>query len=291
MRFVIRAAAAALCVFVVSGCVTRPAHWGPQKDLPRPLATEMTVEVRVPSEEIAVHVMPGNAAMYGGGLLGVLIQTSVDSARARGAEGRVAQIRDAMAGNDYREISRQLVEQHLDRSLVAPVLDLELLTASLEQQRLDATLGSRRNVMVLEHDYYFEAAFGHIQVELVARIGDRVVDGRRMNEENMRYYNRFYYTVPLPEAETVRGRDDRAEAWYAMGAEAIDAIVREGMRETIAMLNHDLAGGQGEAEGPRVRYVNRANSGFGTTMTRNGRADRVWVRERSAPFLHSVPAP
>lgn len=285
------AAVAAVCALMASGCVSTPEHWGPQAELPKPLAATMPVEVRVVSEEIAVHVPAGNAMAYGGGLLGVLVQTAVDNARAKGAEGRVAEIRDLMAGNDYRTVSREMVENHLDRGLVAPELDIETRGDSIQQQLAAGELTTRRDVMVIEHDYYFHEQFQHVQVELVARIGDRVVDDKRMNEENMRYYNRFYYTAPLPGVDSIRGRDERAEAWFALGADAIDAMIRDGMRETVEMLNHDLAGARGETQGTRTQIYTRGITGYGPAVGRNARGDRVWVRERNVPFLHSVSAP
>ena len=286
-------AAAALCAVFVSGCANTAStsHWGPQPDLPRPLAAEMPVEVRVGASEIAVHVAPGNAMAYGGGLLGVLVQTAVDSSRARGAEGRVAQIRDMLVGNDYRQVSGELVEAHLDRGLVAPVLHVETSNATIEQQRAAGDLATRRNVMVIEHDYYFNDQFTHLQVELIARIGDRVVVDRRVNEENMRYYNRFQYTAPLPGGAAIRGRDERAEAWFALGGEAIDGMIREGLRQTIEMLNYDLAGAQGEVRGERTAYVDRGLTMRGVAVKRDEGEGRVWVRGSRAPSLHSVPAP
>lgn len=271
------------------GCASGPEHWGPQPDLPRPLAQQMDVELRVPTEEIGVAVAQGDAMAAGGGLIGVLVQSAVDGVRARGAEQRVAEIRNQLVGNDYREVSREAVETHLDRSLVAPDLAVTLSTQSVEQELAAGELADRRNVMVLEHTYYFDEHFSFVQVQLGASLGDRRIDRNRVREENMRFYNRYYYTVPLADLDNIPKREDRVAAWATGGPEVIDAAIRDGMRETIQMLNYDLAAAPEQAGTERTPARRAEIPVQVLEVKRDG--DRMWGRERYSPFLHSLPTP
>lgn len=285
-----RAAVAACIVMAFAGCAAS-GKLGPQAGWSYPLAEQATVELRMPREEIGVHVPQSNPGVYGGGLLGVLIAVSVDSARANSAEERVAEIRNLLAGIDYRARSRAAFDAHFDQRLLAPSVEVLMLNESEAESVAAKRAEPRQDLLVVQHDYYFLRDFETLRVALHARLGDRVAVKNGLRTPQVDYVNSLYYDFRLPAGSAADSPEERAGAWLALGGERIDAMIEEGLAGTVQMLTHELAGGPGETAGERIKLPMSDANGTARAVVVREQDGRRWARFQNTRQLASVPAP
>lgn len=285
-----RAICSVLLMTALAGCAAS-GKLGPQSGWTYPLAEQATVELRLPREEIGVHVPQSNPGVYGGGLLGALIATAVDSSRANKAEERVAEIRNQLVGQDYRLAASEAFNAHFDRVLLAPQVEVLALNESEAESIAAKRAPPRADLLLVQHDYYFLRDFSTLRVELHARLGDRVTVNNRERVPEVRYVNSIYYDFQLPPGNAANKPEERAAAWLALGGERIDSMIREGLSGTVQMLSHELAGGPGESTGQKIKLPMSDFDGDTNAVVVHELGERRWARFHNTRQLASVPAP
>src|SRR5688572_7316143 len=157
---------ALLCASLAAGCAQSP-H--------RPLAaersaiksTEVVESVRQPELYAQINVSNVSAAL-GGGLIGALIDSSVNSSRASDAEGTVRPLRDALLGFDFDDT----LKQDLARELAS----VQWLAASgvrvnkdVSNKAIDGILAKSEAgaVLFVTADYNLSADFSKLHVSAI----------------------------------------------------------------------------------------------------------------------------
>lgn len=275
-------------VLALAGCAAGT-QLGPRPGMSYPLAAQAAVEVRVHRDEIGVQVPVSNPGVYGGGLIGALVAVAVDSSRANKAEERVARMRDLLAGQDYREASLAAVQAGLRYDLLAPVHSTVMIAESEQQSRTAERLQPSQGLFLIAHDYYFLHDFSVLRVHLHARLADREMKKGKLDLGEIRYMNTLYYDFLLPGAPDKLKPEERAGLWLQQGAEALDAMVREGLAGTVEMLNHELAGAPGEVRGERAQVQLTDMQAIPRAHVVKTHGNREWVRVDARRILASVP--
>lgn len=146
-----------------------------------PLVPRMRVEVLLRDESIDMQVKGSNAMMFGGGLIGALIQVGVDSSRRKSAAAATADIRARVGELPLGEWIVDAVNRKLDRTVFAHELDIvpmRLPKGELLQRR---DLPAQSCVLILESEFCFDPEGKQLKVDINITIENRIsVDGRTL---------------------------------------------------------------------------------------------------------------
>ncbi len=222
MLYVHRSTLCALAVAVVaalSGCASTKTI----SEVGFPLS-ESDVYITAYQNELDTEASSTNPGAAGGGVLGVLIASTIDSTRNRRAEEAVAELRDSLI--DFAiadEFSRKIVESELPQqvSLIAPRILTDEPTADFQHDRDFIDI---RPAVRLSND------LSALEVSILIR------EFELTNREQPRFSGfgqQYIFVHALPQPEGGRSRTDYAEAWLALGVEAIERLIVFGMDAAI----------------------------------------------------------
>ena len=218
---------------------------------------DSVVYITATQKELETETSATNPGAAGGGLLGVLIASSVDSTRNRRAEEAVVELRDAMI--DF-EISGEFVRK-IKASEVTEQLSLLTPQVIAEEPGADATHGQ---------DFVELHPFVRLSNELRALHVGLWIREYELND-NMEprfagFAHGYTYVYSIPEPDSGRSREDYAEAWLELGVETIQEQILFGMNQTILAAQSHIQEGDLELEdSARYRipeYSSRVNYDF-----------------------------
>lgn len=220
-------------LFVVSAWLSGCATTQSISDVGFPL-DDSALYVSATQSELATASSSTNPMAAGGGLLGVLIVHGIDSSRNRRAEEAVAELRDAL-------LDFPIADEFVHR-LQASGLPGQL-------SRLDPTILTETPASDFAHTRDFIELHPKVQLAndlaaLEVSIWIRRFELNNRNQPRFAGFAQGYKFVhPLPEPDNGTSRADYAEAWLAMGPEAIEALIRQGMDLTIDAASYHVGNG------------------------------------------------
>jgi hypothetical protein len=287
------------------------AHAAPLPKLRAPLKDEAkasTVVLYVQQTEVAVDDPYVGAP--GGGLLGALIGSAIESKMARNRQAAVGPVRDAMLDFGFEQQLQAALQRHLPRSLVAD--DAQFLVVRSEQEWRDHLRRvTPSNVLLVTARYAFEQNFEMAYVHAIASLQradkplpDEATFEALPNRKKRKlaptllhtgsYYSAFVTHSPYQKqarADGDAGFEHNAKQWTQDGAEPLRASFAAGIEEVAALVEREAAAGLPKADGKvramiphsvlpsNSRKLPRLEAGAGRSLLQD-KFDLYWVDDR-----------
>jgi hypothetical protein len=283
----------ALAVTFLSGCTT-PVRVPISSDSRTQLG-EVKGIVGLQQQEIGTEINPSNvSAAMGGGLIGGIVDASIDDARAKKAEAAVKPVRDALI--DYQPGNVLAVD--LQKALAAVPgaspshIDVrQVVDPNTTSGWINAPGGASVLLVTLRYKLSFD--FKSMIVSAVVSLhpaGGRLagITQTKAGLPPLVYYNMFSSINILPGVTGPQSPDGMVTLWAADGGRQAQAVLNTGLQELAAMIAYDFtapAPPQGELykapEGAEKHFgiaeYGANNVGFQGYIEH--KADgRVWVR-------------
>ena len=233
-----------LIVSFFSGCATaiRVPLSGAEKQV-----TSSQVVVGLRSQEIATDIHPSNvSAVTGGGLIGAIVDTSIDHSRAKDAEKAVIPLRNALVGYDLGQdfsdaLRAELAKIDWLKNVSVDTRHLpnnKALTAWVKDANTDV-------VLVADTDYRLTPDFDAITLRVVVSLHAHAPALAKNAIEKdylppVLYFNVFATTIPLPVAIAKGKLDECATFWAADGGKLAREALGQAIPELAKMLAFDL---------------------------------------------------
>jgi hypothetical protein len=209
-------------------------------------STESVVGLR--QQEIAADIARSNvSAATGGGLIGAIIDASVENSRAKKAEGVIVPVRDALVGYEPGAVLAEALRQELtslawlkhDAVVVRQAPDNKSLPGWIEKSTRDA-------VLFVSTDYRFTPAFDAVVVTASVSVHPRTGPLKsaiktKPGLPGLIYSNAFSISLPMPDLPA--GKLTPAEAcklWAADKGEKVRRVLDECFTELPKMIAFDL---------------------------------------------------
>lgn len=226
----LRVVVTALCVLTLVGCATSS---------PIPLKLEAFARIQstrahiaIPQEEINVEVVRSTSGAAAAGILGALIDVSVEANRANKANLMIEPVRKQLADLDFRA--------EFDKKFRAALVDLPALKinqAEVTSQPYSVeTLSHLRSstpqdsLLTMSVDYKLSSDYRILIVSGLVTLWQR-------GQEEAQYLGSYrYFSAPI----SSKSGETAVRAWANNNAESIRAALREGLSETIRMLKLDF---------------------------------------------------
>jgi len=214
------------------------------------------VVLGVAQKEIIGEILPAGPA--GGGILGAIIEVSINASRATAAEAAIVPVRDQLLNFNAEEHLQGAVKR-----LVMPIswvgngsLALsKIVTVAEYDKRLTAS--EKNAVLILTVAYSLSPDFKNVKVYCTANLFPNTDELRKMQFDlyrsnstinqadaiktsmfNALYHNTLTYSKPLD--VTVTDLNGAAAAWAANNGSKVNAALNEGVEAIVAMLALDL---------------------------------------------------
>ncbi len=217
--------------------------------------TATDVIAPISESEIYVFVPNSNAgAVSGGGLLGVLIDVTIDNIRTGKAEKAVKPLRDSLVGFDFDAATRgalnahlaQVTWMHAGNARVLKEVTNDRLDAALTESTASATLftivdyhlsNDSDDLLVTVHAFMFPNSDA-----LKALVNKPSSSKVKSALANAIYRNVIVYETRLDDATS--DRDHNIALWSARNGAAAREALTEGLDKVSGILASDISGGQ-----------------------------------------------
>lgn len=254
------------------------AKFTPPGEFPR---ESLDVDVWIMHPEVDVDGHNTNPMVAGGGLLGALITTAIDSNMSKKDAARITPIRDLLLDWPLVPHIRAAVEEGLRRDGLARELRIEFHDTDLASRARAGEKPSLPRLLRLDIGARFDARFDTLQVSITYdyREFKAVKKGRihRVMGRPMRT-GTVSFLVRAPVIAS-RKEDDRVASWVAMGSEGLIAHLQDGLDQVMRLLNHELRLERKEPRGKRVEIGGRKGLNLGTWVYEDDRY--IWGRAAS----------
>ena len=246
------------------------------------------VDVRsvVVQDEIIAKADPSTiSAATGGGLIPALIDASITRARQERLQTAMESFYAVVEDYDFRSEYWPQLRTHLQENYPLKVVKITTTPrtlASKELQQIIPNLAPNEGYLSLLTEYYFSTDLRAVSVSTMAQLWTK-------NAQQPVYKNRVtYQSSPLGS-----GGEQSALAWSENHGQVFYEKLKEGIRETLAMLSLDIDNNSlpAKPEQINIKYNFGGNSPGnkqsiqGTVIARRG--DRVIIRD-SIGYLYSV---
>ncbi|MGY6631026.1 MAG: hypothetical protein ACXIUL_08465 [Wenzhouxiangella sp.] len=209
-----------VAALLLSGCAT------PSKTISEtgfPLENS-EVYILASQNELSTEASSTDPMAAGGGLLGVLIVSAVDSSRNRRAEEAVTELRDslidfAIADEFLLRMEQAGLAEQL--STTQPIVLREAITADPE----------RAQFIQVSPTVQLNNELSALEIVLWIRVMETRNNGMPKAGP---FWQGYKFIHPMPEPESGRGREDYAEAWLALGPDQLKTLITTGMDVTVA---------------------------------------------------------
>lgn len=197
----------------------RPRDWNALQEAGRTIEGGRSVLVTVAQPEIAGAITPSNVTgAMGGGLIGAMIDTSIQARRASNAEVGITPIRATLFDFDVDEMAIQTSRAVTDR---LPWFQPQTLTFSRDSSpyALNAALDAAPTSQVAFFEYAYDITpdFGTLRVSVVISLANKAQGSLRQPEQrllarNLAYHQSITSWVQLPNPTTP---EENALRWAA----------------------------------------------------------------------------
>jgi hypothetical protein len=238
MYQVSRLVVTALCVLIVAGCATSSPIVAKPEAVARIQSTR--AHIVVPQEEINVFVPHGSAAgagAAGAGLVGLgvglIIDASVEAKRADKANRLIerSQLGDFDFRSEFNKKFRSSLNDLSALKIEQAEVASEAYSADIHKHLL--TTMSQDSLLVMAIGYQLSVDYRSLVVNGTATLWQR-------GQEEAQYLGKYsYYSAPI----SSKSGETAVKAWAENKAEALRAALREGIGETIRMLQLDFVSG------------------------------------------------
>jgi hypothetical protein len=268
-----RRAALGLVIVVMAGCASQPRHFLDPAD--RSPAGGRDAVVLVPQGEIKTLIVASQAGAAFG-LVGAIIDVSVNQHRANAAEKSITPLRTALIDYHFDQqalAATQATVSKMDWLAVHNTSFSKDVSKENTNSILDKSTSSE--VLFVSYSYALSADFTTMQVDARFTISPRVAPkgqsaDSRLKLENAAYSENFTYLVPLAGAsEDVadncrRWSDNNAEiARRALdqGIGGVNALAERGLAQTSGDVEKLKQGEKVDAGGKKGKLIEKTDAG------------------------------
>lgn len=241
--------------------------------LQAPVPEPVTVDIRLPQSELDLIRTPAMSESSRDNLInpnapGWLTRTIVvsiigaqqDKNLSRQAERLAVEIRDMMAGIDYKAALVQRYEAGVNTALIPVIGEVSFSSNDAQSEALDGRIANQANLMTVQYAYGLTQDFKTLQVTLHAELWDRDLDtvqskdsGKKIREA-ARYFQNFTYKMTPASMASSKAANQRAELWTELGKEKLASMILGGMMSLADALGYDLGSGTEETSLGMVDY-------------------------------------
>jgi hypothetical protein len=221
----------------------------------------------IPQNEVNLQFMMSSYGS-GGGLIGAIVDASINAAMASSAEARAKQIRQTVKDFDFRAHYWEAISNSVADVKWMQLQNLKTVPGGVERVTREAT--AEKSVLNIGTDYFISP---NTKVfEITTGIGFFVPGDDGIDAANMM----TYYSAEIGNVEG----DDAMKAWMTDNGAPLRAAAKEGVDESARMLWHalNLMGGEvnNEAKPARVNAcLVQARGSFGIPMGKIGLHGRI----------------
>lgn len=268
-----RRAALGLLFMVMAGCASQPRHYLDPAD--RSPAGGREAVVLVPQGEIKTLVVASQAGAAFG-LVGALIDVSVNQHRANAAEKSITPLRTALIDYHFDQqalAATQATVAKMDWLAVRKSIFSKDISKENSNSILDKSASPE--VLFVSYSYELSANFDMMQVDATFSIFPKVAPkgqspDSRMKLENAAYSESFTYLVPLAEAgediaENCRRWSDNsaeiARRALARGIGGVNALAERGLVQTSDDVKKLQQGAKADAGGRKGKLIEKTDAG------------------------------
>jgi len=221
-----------LVMLPLGGCISMP-HYIPLDTAAPNRPTEITALTFIPQDEIVVTAQSaGVAQAAGGGLLMALIDSSIAKGRQEKIQAAIEPFYAAVDDVDFRAQYWSAIGSYLKQSFPLKVADVKttpLVMTRDEHEKQLAALPASKAFMLIGTRYSFTPDFTRLEVIT----GIDVWRGGGKSEPI--YSNLFRY-----QSSAVGNGDDSMKLWSENSGKLYRAAIKEGVAETVKMLDLDM---------------------------------------------------
>lgn len=234
----------ALVFMSLVGCVTPPRRALDPADRSPSGGREAVVLVSQGEIHAEINASQVSAAL-GGGLLGALIDTSVNQHRTNKAEEALKPLRDALAGYNF--------DQRALEATRAALANLDWVGAKQVSFSKDVSADNRSacldksqapEVLFATYDYGLTADFGAVEVSVTVTIAPKAVPPGKAAKDRINISNAAYtqeFTAVVPIAGAGKELAGNTALWAADGAKLARVALDSGLARDTLLIQRGLA--------------------------------------------------
>lgn len=242
--------------------------------VPKPIATQLPVEVVQPQQEIAIDV-PTTASTVGMqfGLIGALVGSAIQNSQAQDAEKRVTPVRDALIGYDFNARLEQALRAKMASDAISPEPQFAFLSPAAVAERVAARAEIPAQALVLMPRYAFDYDMETLTVRIDATLENRERKKNGKYKYKPQFKHAYAFSFPITNAAKT------AQPWIDQGREGLATILDQGIAQVTDMLAHDFSDAgrlEWDADNRKQSARLKGREFPGTAIRQE--ADYVWVR-------------
>lgn len=267
-----------LGVLSLLGCATPPRRALDPAD--RSPSGGREVMVLVSQGEIHAAINPSVAgAVLGGGLLGALIDTSVNQHRTNKAEQTVKSLRDALNGYNFDQRAMEATQSAL-ASLDWLGAKHATFSKDVSDDNRNACLDKAQapEVLFATYDYSLTADFSAVQVSVTVTIDSRTIAAGKPAKDRIKVANAAFtqdFTSLVPLANAAKEPTDNVQRWAADNARLARVALDTALARDILLMQRSLSQTPQQA----------AQLGKGTQVNDHGIAGKLIEKDDNGTLL------
>lgn len=210
--------------------------------LPNPIAPALDVEIVLNQQEIAVDVASTAPVAGQFGLIGALVGAAIDTANAKAAEKRVADIRNMLVDYNFNQSVEDAIKAAVATPGISPAPKVAVRKTAWDavaEQGYPAG-GQPQTVLRLIPRYTIASNFESITVSIQALYMERTVKDSGKIKESSIFSRNYSFELPL-ETRQNSGADEDADRWVAIGKDGLAALLNQGVKQVSDMLAYDFS--------------------------------------------------
>lgn len=210
--------------------------------IPNPIAPALNVELVLNQQEIDVNVVSTAPVAGQFGLIGALVGAAIDTANAKAAEKRVADIRNLLVDYNFNQAVEDAVKAAVATPGISPsptVTTRKTAWDAVAEQGYPAD-GQAQTVLRLIPRYTIASNFESITVSMQALYMQRTVKDSGKIKESSIFSRNYSFELPLQEKQGADADAD-ADRWVAIGKDGLAALLNQGVGQIADMLAYDFS--------------------------------------------------
>jgi hypothetical protein len=248
--------------------------------LPIPLEPQLSVELVLGQQEMAVDVPDSSAATAQFGLIGALVGSAIENAQVQNAEKRVVEVRNRLIDYDFNERFEAAARAAVATDGISP--DPQVIVRKSAWDAASAEnkpeTGQKKTVLVIVPRYSMSSNFEQVSISMAVSYRARELKSNGKVKETYLFSRNYSFRIPMDKLPGSAASED-SQRWAALGKERLTALADQGIKQVTEMLAFDFS-----AEGRALSaQSNKGMSGTFKDKTYNGRILRqteeyIWVQ-------------
>jgi hypothetical protein len=261
-------------------CSGQNAFAAKPEPLPLPLEPQLSVELVLGQQEMAVDVPDSSAVSAQFGLIGALVGSAIENAQVQNAEKRVVEVRNRLIDYNFNERFEAAARAAVATAGISPdpqvVVRKTLWDAASDVNK--PAPGLKKTVLVIVPRYSMSSNFEQVSISMAVSYRARELKSNGKVKETYLFSRNYSFRIPMDKLPSSAATED-SQRWAALGKERLSALADQGIKQVTDMLAFDFS-----AEGRALSaQSNKGMSGTFKDKIYNGRIlrqteDYIWVQ-------------